>query len=732
MVRREEIVKKALNLMGTPERIRNIGMAAHIDHGKTTLSDTLVAGAGIISEKMAGKQLFLDYDEQEQNRGITINSANVSMIFNVDNADHLINLIDTPGHVDFGGEVTRAMRAIDGVVILDDAVEGVMPQTETVVRQALKERVKPVLFINKVDRLINELKITPEEMQQRFMKIITDVNGLIGKFAPPEFRKSWQVSVEKGTVAFGSAFQHWAISFPEMQKTGIKFKEIYEYCSKGRHEELAKKCPASSVVLNMAVKHLPDPKEAQKYRVPHSWRGDLGTPMGKAMLDCDPNGPLSLMITKIIVDPHAGEIAVGRIYSGSVKRGNTLHVVDKKTEERAQQIGVFMGPDYEQVDHVVAGNIVAVSGLKTAVAGSTLSSISDVRPFERLVHISDPVVTMAIEAKNMKDLPKLIDTLREISREDPSCAIEINQETGEHLLSGMGELHLEILTYRIIHDKKIDIDTSLPIVVYRESLGKKSPVFEGKSPNRHNRVYVEVEPLEEGVVEAIKEGDIPEGKVKNPKQSAQLFIDKGMNGLEARKIVDVCRQNVFINATKGIQYLHETMELLIEAFHEAVKKGPVSNERMMGLKVRLTDIKLHEDAIHRGPAQMIPAMKFAIYGAICLADPAMMEPKERVFINIPIEYLGNVTSEIQQRRSFIEEIKQEGEVTTVVAKAPVAEMFGFASAIRSDTAGRAIWSTEVTGFEKLPRDLQSKVVRSIRERKGLKPEPPTAATFAVD
>ena len=152
----------------------------------------------------------------------------------------------------------------------------------------------------------------------------------------------------------------------------------------------------------------------------------------------------------------------------------------------------------------------------------------------------------------------------------------------------------------------------------------------------------------------------------------------------------------------------------------------------MGLKVRLTDVKLHEDAIHRGPAQMIPAMKFAIYGAMCLATPSMLEPKQRVFINIPIDYLGNVTSEIQQRRSFIEEIKQDGEVTTVVAKAPVAEMFGFASAIRSATTGRALWSSEITGFERLPRDLQNKVVRIIRERKGLKPEPPTAATFSVD
>jgi len=204
--------------MGKPEMIRNIGTAAHIDHGKTTLSDALIAGAGIISEKMAGKQLYLDFDEQEQARGITINSANVSMIFPYENEDHLINLIDTPGHVDFGGEVTRAMRAIDGVIIVDDAVEGVMPQTETVIRQALRENVKPVLFINKVDRLINELKITPDEMMKRFTKIISDINALIKKFAPPEFRDAWQLKVDNGSVAFGSAYNHWAISVPMMKR----------------------------------------------------------------------------------------------------------------------------------------------------------------------------------------------------------------------------------------------------------------------------------------------------------------------------------------------------------------------------------------------------------------------------------------------------------------------------------------------------------------------------------
>ena len=203
----------------------NIGIVGHIDHGKTTLTDNLLAGAGMISEELAGQQLFTDFDKQEQERGITIFAANVSMIHEVGGESYLINLIDTPGHVDFGGDVTRAMRAIDGAVIVVDAVEAIMPQTETVLRQALHERVKPVLFINKVDRLIKELQLTPDQMQQRFIGIIAQVNNLIRKYAEKDFAKDWFVNVEDGSVAFGSAYRKWAIFAPYMKKEKISQRE---------------------------------------------------------------------------------------------------------------------------------------------------------------------------------------------------------------------------------------------------------------------------------------------------------------------------------------------------------------------------------------------------------------------------------------------------------------------------------------------------------------------------
>ncbi len=726
MGRKEDNIRKAQALMNKPKQIRNIGIAAHIDHGKTTLSDNLIAGAGMMSEELAGKQLLLDFDEQEQARGITINAANASMVHDFRGQEYLINLIDTPGHVDFGGDVTRAMRAVDGSLILCCAVEGVMPQTETVIRQSLKERVKPLLFINKVDRLINELEVTPEQMQERFVKIITEVNDLISKMVPPEFKKEWALKVEEGDVAFGSAYHNWAISVPFMKETGISFKDIYEFCSQDKQKELAKKAPIHQVLLDMVIDHLPNPVEAQKIRIPNIWHGDPDSKVGKSMETCDPNGPVAFMVTKIMLDPHAGEVATGRLFSGTIKRGESLHILGMPNPNRTQGVSLSVGADRVAVESICAGNIVAVTGLKDAIAGSTVSDDPEMEPFEKIVHYSEPVVTVAIEAKHMKDLPKLVEVLRSVAKADPSIQIEINQETGEHLMSGMGELHLEITEYRIKNDHKVEIIASTPIVVYRESIEKPTPdEFEGKSPNKHNKFFILAEPLDDAFVQLIKEGKVPNdgGRIKDAKGVQALMQEAGMDKNEAKKIVSIYGNNMLIDGSKGVQYLHETMELCREAFIEAMRRGPLTEEKVAGVKIKLMDAKLHEDTIHRGPAQVIPAVRQAIYGAMCVSGRVLLEPKQNTQISVPQDVMGAATREIQQRRGEIEDMTQEADMVTIKAKTPVSEMFGFSNDIRSVTGGRALWSTENSGFEKVPRELLDDVVRQIRERKGLKPEP---------
>jgi len=695
MTRAKKMVERMSELMWKVEKIRNIGIAAHIDHGKTTLSDCLIAGAGIISEELAGQQLYLDYDEQEKERGITINAANISMVHEYNGEEYLINLIDTPGHVDFGGEVTRAMRAVDGVIIVVDAVEGVMPQTETVVRQALRENVKPVLFINKIDRLIKELQLTPQQMQERLIKVINDVNRLLKSISPDRFA-DWRIEVAKGNVAFGSALQKWAISVPSQKVTGIGFKEVYEYLKKGEVKELSKKSPAHVVVLDMVVRHLPNPIEAQKEKIKVIWKGDINSEVGKAMVNCDPKGPVVMMVTKIVVDPQAGEVAVGRLFSGTIRPGVDLYIIDRKSRNRVQTVGVFMGPRRVEVEEIPAGNIVAVVGLKDAVAGSTCTEVEKMEPFESLKHYSEPVVTMAVEAKNPRDLPKLVEVLRKIVREDPTLRLTLNEETGEHLLSGMGELHLEVKIEKIRREYGLEVVTSPPIVVFRETVTKTSPVVEGKSPNKHNKFYIVVEPLPAEVIRLFREGEVDFKMDK--KERRKKLQEAGLDGEEAAGALEFYEGNLFCDVTKGIQYLNETIELILEGFREAMRAGPLAREPCMGIKVKLVDCKLHEDAVHRGPAQVIPAVRSAIFAAILQANPTLLEPYQNIYIMVPQTMMGNATREIQGRRGHILDVKIDGEIATLTAKAPVKEMFGFAGSIRSATSGKAIWSTEHAGF----------------------------------
>jgi elongation factor 2 len=723
MTRRKKMVERVTTLMDKPEHIRNIGIVAHIDHGKTTLSDNLLAGAGMISEELAGRQLFMDSDEEEQARGITIDSSNVSMVHTYGGEEYLINMIDTPGHVDFGGDVTRAMRAVDGAVVLVDAVEGTMPQTETVLRQALKEGVRPVLFINKVDRLINELKVDEMEMQIRLGKVIDKVNKLIKGMNEEAYKAGWKLDAVEGTVAFGSALYNWAVSVPFMQKSGVSFKDVYEKCKEEDMKYLAKNSPLSAVVLDMVVRHLPNPNDAQKRRINIIWHGDKEAKEGRAMLNCDPTGPVGLMVTDISFDPHAGEVATGRLFSGTLRRGTECYVMGSaKKVNRLTQVGIFMGAERIEVEELPAGNIAAVTGLKDAIVGSTVTTLMEMTPFESLKHYSEPVMTVAVEAKNMKDLPKLVTVLRQVAKEDPTVAVTINEETGEHLISGMGELHLEIITGRIKRDKGVEIITSPPIVVYRETITGTAGPVEGKSPNRHNRFYIELEPMDPAIVDLIKSGDVSMNMPQLERRDA--LVAAGMDKDEAKSVKAMEGTNMFIDMTKGIQYLNETMELVLDGWREALAGGPLADELVQNVKIRLIDVKLHEDAIHRGPAQVIPAVRSAVKAGMLMASDSLLEPMQNIQITVPQEHMGSATGQIQGRRGQVYDMQSEGDTITVIGKAPVAELFGFAGDVRSATEGRAMWSTEFAGFETVPQSALNDVVREIRKRKGLKEQIP--------
>ncbi len=721
----KEVTETVKELMRKPEQIRNIGIVAHIDHGKTTLTDNLLAGAGMMSEEEAGKALKMDFVDQEQERGITIYAANVSMIHNYQGKDYLINLIDTPGHVDFGGDVTRAMRAVDGVVVVTDAVEGCMPQTETVLRQALKERVRPVLFINKVDRLIKELKLTPEEMQERFKKIITEVNVLIRKYAEEQYKDKWGVRVEDGSVAFGSAVRKWAISVPLMKDAGVSFKDIIDMTDNNKEDELSKKSPLHAVVFNMVIQHLPNPLDAQNYRISKIWPGEKDSQAAKDMIACNPEGKLAAIVTKIYPDPHAGYVATVRIMSGKIIQGQSVHLVSMMKNEKIQQVSIYKGQQRINMDEVVAGNIVGLVGLKDAFSGETLCDPDNIIVgFEAIKHLFEPVVTKAIEPKHPKELSKLIDFLKRTGREDPTLQVKINEDTGEYLVSGLGELHIDAKVERPLKEAGIDVSVSPPIVIYEESVKGETPSpIEGKSPNKHNKFYIIAEPLEPEVYQAMVDGEILDQEIKKKNVELQeKLVSLGFDKDESKKVKLIHNKCILLDMTRGVHAILEVMEMIKDAFRSAMNEGPLAREPCAAVKIKLVDAKLHEDAIHRGPAQVIPAVRRAVREAMIHAGAYILEPKQIIRIDVPTEQVGGASKEINNRRGQILEMREERGVTSIKTKLPVAEMFGFNSALKSATGGLGFfWLIDIV-YEPLPKDLEKKVISRVKERKGITEE----------
>jgi elongation factor 2 len=704
-----------------------MGIIAHVDHGKTTMSDSLLAAAGLLSPGMAGTALALDFMEEEQKRQMTIKAANVSLLHERNGTSYVINLIDTPGHVDFSGRVTRSLRAIDGAVVVVDSVEEIMVQTETVTRQALEERVRPVLYINKIDRLIKELRLNPEQIQERISRIITEFNRLIELYAEPEYREKWKVSFAGNTVAMGSAKDRWGFNAEVAKEKGVKFQDVVDAYTQDTVAQLRERAPLHEAILNMSVEAMPPPHVAQRYRIPKIWKGDIESEVGKAMMNCDDEGPVVMAITNIVVDPQAGVVAVGRLFSGTIKEGSTFHLLGARVDQRVQQVCIFMGPYREIIGTINAGNIPALLGLDGAKSGETLSTVKDIAPFESVHYVTEPVVTIAVEPKYSRDLPKLVELFRRLSLEDPNLVTKINEETGEYLIAGMGTLHLEI-AITLITKTGLEITTSTPIVIYRESVKGSAGPVEGKSPNKHNKVYLSVEPLPDKIVDMIKEGKISEYQDRH--EMAKILRDEGWPPDQARGVWSVDEgSNMLVEVTKGAQYLQEVKEMILGGYRWGLKEGPLAYEQIRGVKVTLTDVSLHEDPVHRGPAQIMPMSRRAFFIAFLSANPVLLEPIQRITVKVPPDLLGAATSVISQKRGKIVSVDQRGHLVYVVGELPTAETFDLSEVMRSQSQGRAFWGLEFARWAPVPQSLVTQVITDIRKRKGLAPEPPTPQDF---
>lgn len=827
-----------------------MSVIAHVDHGKTTLTDSLVQKAGIISAKAAGGARYTDTRADEAERGITIKSTGISMFFEYDmkagdvagltaeeakaeaeaieaikgeNANvqitdksYLINLIDSPGHVDFSSEVTAALRVTDGALVVVDTIEGVCVQTETVLRQAIGERVKPVLMVNKVDRALLELQLTGEDLYQAFCRAIESVNVIVAMYND-ESLGDIQVDPVKGSVAFGSGLHQWAFTLKKFARTyGAKFGIAEEkmqaklwgdwyfdakrkvwtskpvsgveraFCQfistpiatlfdaimnektikvnkmlkaigvtlKGDEKDLVGKpllkrvmqkwLPAGDTILEMIVMHLPSPVAAQKYRVDTLYDGPLDDKTATAIRNCDtsPGAPLCMYISKMIPTNDKGRFyAFGRVFSGKIASGQKArimgpnYVAGKKTElwvKNIQRVVIMMGKYTEQVSDVPAGNTCAVIGVDQYLLKSgTICTEDDACCIKTMKFSVSPVVRCAVEPKNQADLPKLVEGMKRLAKSDP-MVLCYTEESGEHIIAASGELHLEICLQDLQNDfMGTDVKVSDPVVSFRETVTAKSEyTCLAKSPNKHNRIYLEANTITPELCIAIDEKEVKPGM--DPKIFARKLADEyEWDVSEARKIwafgPDGTGPNFMVDTTKGVNYLLEIKESVVGGFAWASSRGPLCEEQMRGIRFNLMDVVLHADAIHRGMGQIMPTARRVCFSSLMAASPCLLEPVYLANISVPQDAMGNVYGVLTRRRGhvFSEEQRPGTPQMTLLAYLPVMESFGFTADLRSSTGGKAFPQCSFDHWEMMSGDPYTagnkcnETILAVRERKGL-------------
>jgi elongation factor 2 len=825
-------VDEIREIMDKKKNIRNMSVIAHVDHGKSTLTDSLVSKAGIIAGSKAGETRFTDTRKDEQERCITIKSTAISLFYTMNEKDYkgikqekeegmtsfLINLIDSPGHVDFSSEVTAALRVTDGALVVVDCVSGVCVQTETVLRQAIAERIKPVVFMNKMDLALLTLQLEPEDMYQTFQRIVENINVIIATYGE-DGGPMGEVMVDpaKGTVGFGAGLHGWAFTlkqFAELYSSKFGIEEdklmrrlwgdqfynakekkwskeqaskdykrgftqyildpifkVFEFCMKKPKVEalvliekvgvkltveekelegkallktvMRKWLPAGEALLQMIAIHLPSPLTAQKYRMEMLYEGPHDDECAIAVKTCDSKGPLMMYISKMVPTSDKGRFyAFGRVFSGTVATGQKVRIMGPNfvpggksdlSIKAIQRTILMMGRYVEAIEDVPCGNICGLVGVdQFLVKTGTISTHDQAHNMKVMKFSVSPVVRVAVECMNPADLPKLVEGLKRLSKSDPmvQCIIE---ESGEHIIAGAGELHLEICLKDLEEDHAgVPLKKSPPVVSYRESVQEMSDrMCLSKSPNKHNRLFMRAAPIPEELSVDIEAGDVtPRQEVK---ERARYLADKyEFDVTEARKIwcfgPDGTGCNLVIDCSKGVQYLNEIKDSVVAGFQWASKEGVLAEENMRGVRFNIYDVTLHADAIHRGGGQIIPTTRRVLYACQLTAEPRLMEPVYLVEIQCPEAAVGGIYGVLNRRRGHVFEECQVIGTPMFLVKAylPVNESFGFTADLRSNTGGQAFpqcvfdhW--QIMGGDPLVAESKpAAIVADIRKRKGLK------------
>ena len=744
-----------------PMHLRRIfSITAHIDHGKSTACDYLMRRAGLLSDSYAGQARKTDTDDEEQERGITIFTSVALLNYKFEDKDYLLELNDTPGHISFTGEVSRALRGSDGAVLLVDALEGVMTQTVTNIHLAVgNEWTKPVLFINKVDRLTKELKLKPDKIIERFGLIIKEVNEQIEAVAPEQFKKSWQVNPADGRVIFGSAKDGWAFTIPMLKAKGVEnarfIIEKYDDAVRNDTDEpikwLRENFPLDDALLEVIISHLPSPDEAAPYRMKRLWGDridevkdvssleeagdDPARQAAFGMRTVDRNAPLVGMITKIFIHPRTKRpTLIGRVFSGTLKEGDEIYLLNAKRSLRIRRLGVQELDSLLPVPIVPAGNLFALELPEIQPAGETFVHIEnkDFPPFEKIRYVSDPVVSRSIKPDNPQDLSKLGDVVRKWVLADPTAVFRKDEDSGEYILSGIDPLQIEILTKRIAEE--INIVIGIPITVYHESPMGTGFRIRTKCPEALNRIELQVDPLKAEVIQLIRDGKLDE-YMDERVQSKVLRENAGWDAKVGRNIWAIEGTNILLNMSRGVQRLDRIKPYVITAFRDFCLSSVLAREPVMGMKVSMYDATVHEDPAHTKAGQIMIMTASGLNISFLTSNPGLYEPVLRIDVKTPEDTMGSVISYVTQHRGKITGTDTKGGNAFLSGELPASEASrGIADELRGATSGRAIFGYQFEKFQVLPKSLQNETILSIRKRKidegrDISDEPPTVDAF---
>lgn len=676
-------------------RIRNIGIAAHIDAGKTTTTERILFYSGMVHKmgEVHEGTAVTDWMAQERERGITITAAAITTNW----LDHQINIIDTPGHVDFTIEVERSMRVLDGVVAVFCSVGGVQPQSETVWRQADRYKVPRIAFVNKMDRTGANFFKVYNQLRDRLRTNAVAVqipigsesqfNGVVDLVGMKAFIYSNDLGTDIQETGIPDEVSELAAEYREKLLEAVaetddalmeKYLEGEEISEEQVRATLRKGTIDGTIVpvlcgsafknkgvqrlLDAVVDYLPSPTEVPPIQ------GTL--PDGEvATRPADDEVPLSALAFKVMADPY-GRLTFVRVYSGILKKGSYVYNATKDQKERVSRLIVLKSDDRIEVDELRSGDLGAALGLKDTLTGDTICDEEEPIILESL-YIPEPVISVAVEPKTKADMEKLSKALQSLSEEDPTFRVVTDPETNQTVIAGMGELHLEILVDRMLREFKVEAEVGAPQVAYRETIRKPSTA-EGKfvrqsgGKGQYGHVVIELEPGETG--------------------SGFEFVSKIVGGSVPKEYIGP--------AENGMK--------------EACESGILAGYPLIDVKATLVDGSYHDVDSNEMAFKIAGSM--AIKNAVTKASPVLLEPMMKVEVEVPEDFMGNVIGDLNSRRGQIEGQETDDGLTKVTAKVPLASMFGYATDIRSKTQGRGIFSMEFSHYEEVPRSVAEEII----------------------